>query len=198
MRQTHGRLTVVKSFCRVWLRNDTLVYIFFILLSHTIRKMIVSTVLLLILLAVLLPLRITAYVAAVPDALSADIRVRLFGIPVFVEHVSVRQGMLVFEGSVGECIRIVDINLLGGNELVKAINLKRIDVLVRPSLLATPQNVALMSALGIVSGHLAAFTHVDVGSVVSPTVGDTQLCMHACLYTDLLELGICLIRNYRR
>ena len=157
--------------------------------------MIVCTVLLLVLLATLLPLRLKLGITLVPDGLSAHVAVRLYGIKVFDEQVFVQQGMLVFSGSVSQCMRIVDLDFSGGTELFKAIAVERIDLLSRVGLLNSPVFVCFVRLFTSAVGKIAAFVNVDVGSVSVPTVGKTEICVAAKITTSLCEIGICLLNQ---
>ena len=76
--------------------------------------MIAVTIVLLLVLAVLAPIRVRVYATFCPSELTAEVKVRLYFAKIFVEKAAVQGGMIVLSGTIGDCVRLVDVDMSGG------------------------------------------------------------------------------------
>ena len=98
--------------------------------------MIAVTIVLLLVLAVLAPIRVRVYATFCPSELTAEVKVRLYFAKIFVEKAAVQGGMIVLSGTIGDCVRLVDVDMSGGVDLTSALRLTSCGCLCGPVCLA--------------------------------------------------------------
>ena len=154
--------------------------------------MIAVTIVLLLVLAVLAPIKVRVYATFCPSELTAEVKVRLYFAKIFVEKATVQGGMIVLSGTIGDCVRLVDVDMSGGVDLTKCVTLDELRLLVRPGLLSVTATTVLPVVCSVV-GDIAAFTHAKFGVCVQPTIGKTDFHVMAKVTTNLAEVGLYLL-----
>lgn len=151
--------------------------------------MIAVTIVLLLVLAVLAPIKVRLYATFCPSQLTAEVKVRLYFAKIFDEKVAVQGGMIVLSGTFGDCVRLVDVDMSGGVDLTKCVTLDELRLLVRPSLLSVTATTVLPVVCSAV-GDVAAFARAKFGVCVQPTCDKTDFHVLAKVTTNLAEVAL--------
>lgn len=158
-------------------------------------QMIFCTVVLLLFCCIALPLRLSVSAQVDFDNLSADIVVNLFGARVFAEKMQVTDGLLVCKGSVKQCIVLRQMDLSGGVNLSRAVNVDDVVVLVGVNLLSSPQSVVAKRAFANALGKVSMFTNTQILCKTMPCFDKETVQIQTKLTTNLVEIAVCLVQQ---
>lgn len=154
--------------------------------------MIALTVVLLIFLAVFAPLKVRLYLSVCPSELTATVRVWLYFVEFFRENVSVEGRAILLNGTVGDCVRLADVDIQGGKSLGKCITTDEVFVCLSASV-ASMGATAFLPAICAVVGCAAGFTNTKFGIVCRPTCQMTEISAVVKVRTCLAEVLPCLL-----
>lgn len=159
--------------------------------------MIVCTATLLFTLLIFMPIRLNVDVQAYYSSLSADIRVKMWGIKVFGETISLDGNDLNCNGTVETRLNITQLDGEKGKGLLKCLTVDSVFVSFQNNMSTMPSRIILAeNVLCAIATRIACgVSHCQIGSQVYACLGESRACFEITASVNVAELSFCLLKQ---
>lgn len=159
--------------------------------------MIVCAATLLFILLVFMPIRLNVLAEVYFSRLSANIRVKAFGIKVFNETISLKGKMLECSGTVETQIDLTQMEESKGKGLLQCVTFDSLYVCFQNNLSTVSTQIILAENFisAIATGIACGISNCQIASSVYACVGESKVCAQITASFNVAELSFCLLKQ---
>lgn len=159
--------------------------------------MIVVTATLLFTLLIFMPIRLNVVVEAFYKRLSADIKVKVWGIKFFSETISLEGKNLNCNGTVETRLDIAQLDGDKGKGLLRCLTVDDVFVSFQNNMSYIPAQIILAENVicALATRIACGISHCQIGSEVYACLGESRVCFEITASVNVAELSFCLLKQ---